>query len=72
MSPPPKRKIRKNTGLIDLAIEWYHVYECRMAINLLEPWEKFLANALVMTVLGALFYGSLWILSLITKLLFVH
>jgi hypothetical protein len=45
--------------------EWYNVYEMRMAINLLEPWEKCLANTVVISVLFLTFYGLMWIVQAI-------
>lgn len=40
--------------------DWYNVYESRMAINLLEPWEKVLANTIVISVLVLSLSGLLW------------
>lgn len=49
---------------MDKTLEWYHVYEQRMHINLLEPWEKVLANILVLSTLAFALSISLWMLSM--------
>lgn len=57
------RQVRRahRTSPIDKVIEWYNVYETRMAINLLEPWERFLANGLVIFSLMLIIYLVNWI-----------
>lgn len=66
-------KLKKDSGKIgrlsDKSIEWYRVYESRLAINLLEPWEKCLANLLVILSLVVAFYTSIWILKLFSSAL---
>lgn len=53
-----RRQVRRvpRTSPIDKIIEWYYVYETRMAINLLEPWERFIANGLVLFSLVLIIY----------------
>ena len=49
-------------------IEWYKVYESRLAINLLEPWEKCLANMLVVSMVAVLLYVLTMFVELISSL----
>lgn len=57
------------TCAIDKTIEWYQVYESRLAINLLEPWEKCLANVMVVGLFTLLFYIFTWVTRLFTSLI---
>lgn len=71
MSSPKSKKKDTNPGLLASAFDLYKVYECRMAINLLEPWEKCLANSLVLTIVAILLYCGLWVFSLLARSLFM-
>lgn len=64
---PEKRK--KNKGFVGKSIEWYRVYETRLSINLLEPWEKVLANILVIAMVSLFLLSLLWIVKLIGRLI---
>lgn len=59
-----QRQVRRTpyTSPIDTIIEWYNVYETRMAINLLEPWERYMANGLIIFSLMLMIYLLNWIL----------
>lgn len=62
-----KTNQEKNRAL-DRMFEWYRVYETRMAINLLEPWEKCLANSLIVLVLSLMSCLLVWVLGISTQL----
>lgn len=64
----PKRR-RKNKGFVDKLVEWYRVYETRLSINLLEPWEKVLSNILVLVVITSLIYLLFWSVKFICTLI---
>lgn len=59
----PKR-CKNNKGgfetIVEKTCKWYRVYETRLAINLLEPWEKCLANVLMIMLTPLALYIILW------------
>ena len=64
-----KREQQRTKGLskhLEKCAEWYNVYETRLAINLLEPWEKCLANLLIIIFLALIVYLSLSVFKLVT------
>lgn len=58
-------------GCLEKSLEWYRVYETRTAINLLEPWEKCLANLIIVMVLILLVMFLFWIGKLFFGILIV-
>lgn len=63
------RNRRSVSRLVGKSYEWYKVYEARLGINLLEPWEKCIANSLLTLIFCLFVYGLIWAIKQIVGLI---
>lgn len=54
---------------MDKISEWRQVYESRMSINLLEPWEKCLAYTMLTLMLLLTYYICTLIFNMLSRVL---